>query len=64
MPSCSVKDCDNETPKTRGVAAAEGWIVVDVHGPRGNKYINLCPDHRDEAQEHVEAALEKVTPED
>jgi hypothetical protein len=45
MPKCCLEGCDNSTPHARGVAAAEGWIVIDLHGPGGNRYGNICPDH-------------------
>ena len=43
---CIMDGCDATTLKTRGVAAAEGWTVIDIYGPKGNKYLNACPEHR------------------
>lgn len=46
MPKCMMDGCNSETKAARGVAAAQGWVVFDLQGPNGNKYGNVCPEHK------------------
>lgn len=65
MPRCCMDDCNGSTPKVRGVAAADGWIVVDLHGPKGNRYANICPEHEPgEAREKINELISSVTGDD
>lgn len=60
MPKCTL--CNETTTDGRGAAAFNGWRIFDLHGPKGNKYINACPDHSDkEVKDVLVAAYAAVT---
>jgi hypothetical protein len=56
-----VPECDESTAKVRGVAAADGWLCWDLHGPGGNKYGNICPDHTAEGRKMLVDQLKSIS---